>query len=225
MPKAKTSQNAPVETLVSESVAEAVKIKPTKSAYRYFFDAERSAVIQEFEGIGNKDIMRRIGERWNALKEDQSEGGKQRLAEFEALSATDKARYLKEKELAPPVKKAEKAPKAKGRKPKAEIVVEEEEEDVVVVEAVPEPKKRTKKAAATTAAVVKIAPVKASKTVKATASGTTQPTKVNGYLNYSKRHRPDVKAELPALAATDVNKELGRRWKELTPEQQEEYKH
>ena len=50
-------------------------------------------------------------------------------------------------------------------------------------------------------------------------------TKINGYLNFCKKMRETVKKNNPDMTlATDIQKELGRLWKELSDSEKESYK-
>ena len=49
-------------------------------------------------------------------------------------------------------------------------------------------------------------------------------TKINGYINFCKKMRETVKKNNPDIAPKDIQKELGRLWKDLTDAEKEEYK-
>ena len=46
---------------------------------------------------------------------------------------------------------------------------------------------------------------------------------LTAYITWSQDNRDKVKAELPELSVTEVVKELGKRWKELSPEDKQQY--
>ena len=52
---------------------------------------------------------------------------------------------------------------------------------------------------------------------------TEKKTKVNGYINYCKKNRDQVKKDNPGLLPKDVTRELGNLWKALSNEEKEVY--
>ncbi len=188
-------------------------VKRGKSAYMFFCAEERASVTHDHPDLGNKDIMRKLGERWTALKAAETKASKERLSAYEVKAKEDQERYQREKALAPP---AEKKPK-KAKKPKVEE--DEEEEEIIVTK-----KKTTTKPKAEPAAKAPAKKAPAKKTVKIVEPAEPAPKKVSGYINFAKENRADVKAEMPELPASEVSKELGRRWKALSADEQAEYK-
>lgn len=183
-------------------------VKRGKSAYMFFCAAERESVIADHPDLGNKDIMRKLGERWTALKADSASADL--LSQYQDQAKEDQERYQREKALAPP---AEKKPK-KTKKAKKEEVDSDSEAEVKVV-------KKTAKATVAKASAAKSSG-KAVKFVEASAEPAVK--KVNGYIVFSKEQRANVKAEFPDLPAAEISKELGRRWKALSTEEQAKYK-
>lgn len=185
--------------------------KRSKSAYTFFWMEERLKVKEELPELNNNEIMSEVGKRWKAL----STSDPKRLERLTKEAKADQDRYKQEKEAL-----------------SNELV----EEDVVVVEVpVEAPKsKKDKKAAPAPApaAVVVEEPVKKSKekskgkskvveavAVSAVVVEEPKKTKVNGYINFAKVKRSEVKAENPSLSPQDVTRELGRLWKLLSDEE------
>lgn len=188
MAKAKSASNGP---------------KRSKSAYTLFWMEERLRVKEELPELNNNDIMSEVGKRWKALAESDPE----RLERLQGEAKVDQERYKREKEGASElieedvvVVEVEAPKKGKGSKGKSVAKVE-----VAVVEAVvTKETKKSKKAKAE--ASVEEAPVEEA----------SKKTKVNGYINFAKAKRSEVKAANPSLSPQDVSRELGKLWKALS---------
>ena len=47
---------------------------------------------------------------------------------------------------------------------------------------------------------------------------------MNAFMNFSNEHRQEVRDENPDMSMTEVAKELGRMWRELSQDEKDEYK-
>jgi hypothetical protein len=189
--------------------------KKNLSAYLHFCKDERQVIYNENKSsektISNTNIVSEMASRWKAL----SESDPAKYQRYVDLANEDKQRYLTEKaewkptetvvekevEITAPVsspvpESTKKAPKKRVSKKKEEVVEEVlVEEDVVVEEPVSVP--------------VVEAPVPDTKKKGG-----------NKYINFCNKMRETVKTEKPGITFKEVSVELGKRWKELSPEEQ-----
>lgn len=65
--------------------------KKNKSAYLYFCEAERGNVKKKYPEISNKEIISKLAELWNKIKDDEN-----KIKIFKDLAIEDKERYNQE---------------------------------------------------------------------------------------------------------------------------------
>jgi hypothetical protein len=65
-------------------------VKRAKSAYNFFCEEQRPKIVKENSDAKPKDVMRKLGEAWKEVSEDQKK-------RYDELAAKDKERYQKEK--------------------------------------------------------------------------------------------------------------------------------
>ena len=186
--------------------------KRSKSAYTLFWMEERLRVKEDLPELNNNEIMSEVGKRWKVLAEQDPE----RLERLQKDAKADQERYKREKEENVSSEVIEEdvvvveveAPKTKG-KAKGKSVAKVE----VVAEPPKEVKKTKGKKAKVEEAAVEEAPVEEA----------VKKTKVNGYINFAKAKRSEVKASNPSLSPQDVSRELGKLWKALTDSEKAKY--
>jgi hypothetical protein len=209
------------------------KPKKNKSAYLFFCQDKRATVKESLgDDAKNTEIVARLGELWNELKEESKNDDelKEHLDAYLEQAAEDKKRYVEEmanyepsdeSEDEKPVKKPAKKPAKKAAK---KVVEEEEEEDpdatqpmaeevveeeVVEEEVVEEEKPKRK--------LPKFVTEKKSSEKKSV-------KKLSAYTHFCQEHRAQVKEENPDFKATEVTKALSNMWKELDEEEKAEWK-
>ena len=212
----------------SKSKRDPNKPKKNKSAYLFFCQDKREAVKESLgEDAKNTDVVKRLGELWNELKEESKndEELKEHLDAYLEQAAEDKKRYddemanyepsEEESEDEKPAKKPAKPNKAKA-KAKAKVVEEEEEEEEdpdatqpMAEEVVEEEKPKRK--------LPKFVTEKKSSEKKSV-------KKLSAYTHFCQEHRAQVKEENPEFKATEVTKALSDMWKQLDDEEKAEWK-
>jgi len=102
----------------------AVKTGPKRalSAYMFFCADARASVKEENPGIGAKEILTKLGEKWRSLSDSQK-------APYEAKAEADKERYASELGASASRKRKKKPAAAKKAKKKAKKQKVESEED------------------------------------------------------------------------------------------------
>jgi hypothetical protein len=208
------------------------KPKKNKSAYLFFCQDKRAAVKESLgDDAKNTEIVARLGELWNELKEESKNDDelKEHLDAYLEQAAEDKKRYDEEmanyepsdeSEDEKPTKKPAKKPAKKAAK-KAKVVEEEEEEDPdatqpmaeeVVEEEEEKPKRKLPKF------------VTEKKTSDKKSSEKKSVKKLSAYTHFCQEHRAQVKEENPDFKATEVTKALSNMWKALDEEEKAEWK-
>jgi hypothetical protein len=208
------------------------KPKKNKSAYLFFCQDKRAAVKESLgDDAKNTEIVARLGELWNELKEESKNDDelKEHLDAYLEQAAEDKKRYDEEmanyepsdeSEDEKPTKKPAKKPAKKAAK-KAKVVEEEEEEDPdatqpmaeeVVEEEEEKPKRKLPKF------------VTEKKTSEKKSSEKKSVKKLSAYTHFCQEHRAQVKEENPDFKATEVTKALSNMWKALDEEEKAEWK-
>jgi hypothetical protein len=99
--------------------------KKAKTAYMFFCEHERKAIVKETPDLGAKDVLVELGARWRKVKESDPK----KIKSFEAMAEKDKKRYESEKAslASPPVDDSH------------------EDEEVLVEEESPKPVKKVEK--------------------------------------------------------------------------------
>jgi hypothetical protein len=186
--------------------------KRSKSAYLFFCADNRDTVKTENPEMKATEITAELGRRWNELKEDESRA--KELKKYEDQAEQDKLRYETEKvegnkAVTPKSKKVFKKSDTKQKQTKT--TVKEEEEEVST--------KTKAKTKAKTAKTETDTTQQATTTEKQTGDKTS-----NGYQVFCAARRPDLKEQFPKAKATEITKKLSVAWKNLSKEEQEEWK-
>lgn len=184
--------------------------KKNLSAYLHFCKDERQVIYNENKSsektISNTNIVSEMASRWKAL----SESDPTKYQRYVDLANEDKQRYLAEKAEWKPVE--------------SETVVEEETVPVPTPSPVPEsakkvPKKRVSKKKEEVVEEVLVEEDTPAPVVEAPVPDTKKKGG-NKYINFCNKMRETVKSEKPGISFKEVSVELGKRWKELSPEEQ-----
>jgi hypothetical protein len=186
--------------------------KRSKSAYLFFCADNRDAVKTENPEMKATEITAELGRRWNELKDNESRV--EELKKYEDQAEQDKLRYESEKAggVKLSTQKSKKATKKSDTTQKQTKTTATEEEDVGT---------KTSKS-------------KVKSKVKTPKAETTQPTTTtekqtgdktsNGYQAFCTARRPELKEQFPKAKATEITKKLSVAWKNLSKEEQEEWK-
>jgi len=195
------------------------QVKKPKSNYLFYCGENRALIVSENKDLNPKQVMSKLGDGWKKLK---LEGG-EKLKYYDGLAATDKERYLQEKEnskgeevVEKPKKKTTKSKKektedgGKKKKTKEEVVVEEVEE----VEEEEEEEKPSKKKTKT----------KVEKKSASELEVENKPKKLNGYIKYLNANRESYKNDNPSISSKTITQELALQWKQLSEEEKKFWK-
>ena len=187
---------------------------PVKNLSAYIHYCKHMRPLLTSDGsLSNKDIVSEMGRRWKLLKDENPE----EFTRFEKIALEDKERYSKDKEnkntvddgnIEEEVEKVEKKKVDKEKKKvdkkkvdKKKVIEEEELVDEPVAEQVPEP----------------VAEPEPEPVLKKKASN-------NGYLNFCKKIRENVKTSNPDASFKDITSILSKQWKSLSEDEQKVYK-
>ena len=169
-------------------------LKKPKTAYIHFCNVKRQEVKDDNDKLSPKEILSKLGELWQELKND---GGNE-YKKYVNMAEEDKARYQREKEENPDIKekprKKRESKKTDGDKKKEETPKKTKE-------------KKTKE-----------------KKTKDDNTEEKKPRKLNGYLKFLQAKRDGFKAENPEFNSKQITSELATKWRELSDEDKQHWK-
>jgi hypothetical protein len=189
---------------MSDSENEEVQIqtlKKPKTAYIHFCNVKRPEVKDKNSNLSPKEILSKLGELWQELKND---GGNE-YKKYLTMAEEDKVRYQREKEENPDIKEK---PRKKRESKKTDDDKKKTDDD----------KKKEKN----------VKPKKEKKTKenksKEDNGEEKKPRKLNGYLKFLQANRDGFKAENPEFNSKQITSELATKWRELTDEDKQHWK-
>jgi hypothetical protein len=207
--------------------------KRARSAYLYFCEERRGQLKDKNPDLKSTEITSELGRLWNELKGDESRASE--LSNYESKAAEDKDRYESEKTTltdgdktktvaqkkpVTPKKATAKTQAVVKPAPKKSVKNQEVEEDPVKSKKTKESTKESTKEA--TKEITKEPTKEVTKEVTKEATKEAE-KKVNGYQEFCKQKRPELKAAFPNEKAQEITKKLSEHWKELSQDEQKKW--
>jgi upstream-binding transcription factor len=183
------------------------KPKRGKSAYLFFCaDHRDEAKSQLGEEAKATEVTAELGRMWNEIKESAKKEDKQKLSKYEDMAKSDKERYLSEMEgyeQSSEEEMVDEGSKKKSEQPiEEELIIEEDDTEMENLKKLLAEKNKSKK----------------------TSEKKTSEKKTTGFSIFCKETRKEVKEENPDAKSADITKLLSGMWKELSKEDQQEWK-
>ena len=188
------------------------KPKRGKSAYLFFCADHREDVKAQLgEEAKTTEVTAELGRMWNEIKESTKKEDKQKLSKYEDMAKSDKERYLSEMEgyeQSSEEEMVDEGSKKKSEQPiEEELIIEEDDTEMENLKKLLAEKNKSKKTSE-----------------KKTSEKKTSEKKTTGFSLFCKETRKEVKEENPDAKSADITKLLSGMWKELSKEDQQEWK-
>jgi len=201
------------------------------SSYMYFVADRRDSVVRENPAAAPKEVMKTLGELWGQLEKGKT--GKKGTKQYDDSAAEDKGRYESEKKvynamIAERTKQAEQQMVERRNKEKEEaleLLKSSQEAAGAVASAAANPKSVALDDASvvsslSVASTLATKPKKPKK--KKDPNAPKRPS--SAYIFFATENRGQIKAQMPdGTKVQEILVEVGRQWKELTPEEKEKY--